>query len=64
MYVAGLREKEQVIAAFLPVANVKALFTEYETREVPFIHRLRKEPWGQSAFTVSDPDGNALCFAG
>jgi hypothetical protein len=26
--------------------------------------RLKKEPWGQSSFIVSDPDGNALCFAG
>lgn len=64
MYVAGLREKEQVIAAFLSVANVKELFTEYQTRKVPFVHRLKKEPWGQSSFIVSDPDGNALCFAG
>ena len=64
MYVAGLREKEQVIAAFLSVANVKGLFAEYQTRKVPFVHRLKKEPWGQSSFIVSDPDGNALSFAG
>jgi glyoxalase/bleomycin resistance protein/dioxygenase superfamily protein len=64
MYVAGLREKEQVIAAFLSVANVKGLFAEYQTRKVPFVHRLEKEPWGQSSFIVSDPDGNALSFAG
>jgi catechol 2,3-dioxygenase-like lactoylglutathione lyase family enzyme len=64
MYVAGLREKEQVIAAFLSVANVKGLFTEYQTRKVPFVHRLKKEPWGQSSFIVADLDGNALCFAG
>ena len=64
MYVAGLREKEQVVAAFLSVANVKGLFAEFQTRKVPFIHRLKKEPWGQSSFIVSDPDGNALCFAG
>jgi uncharacterized glyoxalase superfamily protein PhnB len=64
VYVAGLREKEQVIAAFLSVANVKGLFAEYQTRKVIFVHRLKKEPWGQSSFIVSDPDGNALCFAG
>lgn len=64
MYVAGLREQEDVIAAFLPVANVKELFAEYQTRKVPFVHRLKKEPWGQSSFIVADPDGNALCFAG
>ena len=64
IYVAGLREKEQVIAAFLSVANVKELFTEYQSRKVPFVHRLKKEPWGQSSFIVSDPDGNAICFTG
>src|SRR5262249_31801843 len=46
MYVAGLREKEQVIAAFLSVANVKGLFTEYQTRKVSFVQRLKKELWG------------------
>ncbi|MGC4049411.1 MAG: VOC family protein [Paludibaculum sp.] len=64
MFVSGLREKEQVIAAFLSVAGVKELFAEYETRGVLFTQRLRKEPWGQSSFIVSDLDGNALCFAG
>ncbi len=64
MYIAGLREKEQVIAVFLSVDNVKGLFAEYQTRGVIFVHRLKKEPWGQSSFIVSDPDGNALCFAG
>jgi catechol 2,3-dioxygenase-like lactoylglutathione lyase family enzyme len=64
MYVAGLREKEHVIAAFLSVANVKGLFAEYQTRKVAFVQRLKKEPWGQSSFIVSDPDGNALSFAG
>jgi catechol 2,3-dioxygenase-like lactoylglutathione lyase family enzyme len=64
MYVVGLREKERVIAAFVSVADVKGLFAEYQTRQVRFVHRLRKEAWGQSSFIVSDPDGNALCFAG
>src|SRR5258708_11388845 len=64
MYVAGLREQEQLLSAFVTVANVKSLFTEYETQNVPFVHRLKKEPWGQSSFIVRDPDGNWLCFAG
>jgi catechol 2,3-dioxygenase-like lactoylglutathione lyase family enzyme len=61
---ADLREREQVISAFVAVANVKGLFTEYETRGVSFVHRLKEEPWGQSSFIVRDPDGNCLCFAG
>ncbi len=64
MYVARLREKERVIAVFVAVADVKGLFAEYQARKVRFVHRLRKEAWGQSSFIVSDPDGNALCFAG
>lgn len=64
VFVEGLREQEQFLSAFVAVANVKELFTEYETRNVPFVHRLRKEPWGQSSFIVRDPDSNWLCFAG
>ena len=63
-FVAGLREREQLLSAFVAVANVKGLFSEYQKRSVPFVHRLRKEPWGQSSFIVRDPDGNWLCFAG
>ena len=62
--VTGLREGEQLLSAFVAVANVKALFAEYVARNVPFVHRLKKEPWGQSSFIVRDPDGNWLCFAG
>jgi len=64
VFIEGLREAEQLLAAFISVANVKALFAEYESRAVPFVQRLKKEPWGQSSFTVCDPDGNRLCFAG
>jgi len=49
MYVANPREREQTIAAFLSVANAQQLFAEYQTRQVPFVHRLKKEPWGQSS---------------
>lgn len=64
VFVASLRDEEEVIAAFVSVANVKGLFAEYESRNVAFVHRLRKEPWGQSAFIVRDLDGNSICFAG
>ena len=63
-FAAGLREEEQLLSAFVAVANVKGLFAEYEARNVSFVHRLKKEPWGQSSFIVRDPDGNWLCFAG
>jgi len=58
-----IREEEQLLAAFLEVANVKGLFAECKAAGASFVHPLRKEPWGGSAFTVRDPDGNAICFA-
>lgn len=58
-----LREKEQLLAAFVVVANVKALFEEYKTAGVPFASALHKEPWGGPTFTVRDPDGNRICFS-
>ena len=59
------REREEgLLSAFLDVDNIKGLFAEYKAAGVDFDHPLRKEPWGGSAFTVLDPDGNCLCFAG
>lgn len=60
----GLCEQESLLAAFILVENVKALFEEYKSRDVSFVSTLRKEPWGGPTFTVSDPDGNRLCFCG
>ena len=57
-----LREKELLLAAFIPVENVKGLFDEYKANRVPLVGTLRKEPWGGPAFTVQDPDGNWICF--
>jgi catechol 2,3-dioxygenase-like lactoylglutathione lyase family enzyme len=61
----GVREREEgLLSAFLDVDNIQGLFAEYKAAGVDFAHPLRKEPWGMSAFTVLDPDGNCLCFAG
>ncbi len=61
----GVREREEgLLSAFLDVDNIKGLFAEYKAAGVNFAHPLRKEPWGGSAFTVLDPDGNYICFAG
>ena len=61
----GIREREQgLLSAFLDVENIQSLFAEYKGAGVDFAHPLRKEPWGGSAFTVLDPDGNCICFAG
>ena len=58
-----IREKESLLSAFIAVENVKALFEEYKTNDVPFVWTLRKEPWGGPTFTVRDPDGNWIEFS-
>lgn len=57
-----LRDEEQLLAAFVVVENIKALFEEYKTAGVPFASPLHKEPWGGPTFTVEDPDGNRISF--
>lgn len=57
-----LREKEGLLAAFIVVENVKALFDEYKKKDVPFVEILHKEPWGGPTFTVRDLDGNRICY--
>jgi uncharacterized glyoxalase superfamily protein PhnB len=51
-----------LILATIEVANVKALFQEYETRGVNFPQRLARQPWGGLDFHVRDPDGNVISF--
>ena len=60
----GIREKEQLLSAFLDVDNITGLFAEFKAAGAGFVQPLRKEPWGASAFIVLDPDGNRICFAG
>ena len=51
-----------LILATIQVANVKALFQEFEARRVDFAQRLVRQPWGGLDFHVRDPDGNAISF--
>jgi catechol 2,3-dioxygenase-like lactoylglutathione lyase family enzyme len=51
-----------LILATIEVANVKALFEEYEARSVDFAQRLVRQPWGGLDFHVRDPDGNVISF--
>ncbi len=56
--------EDGLLSAFIDVDNIQALFEEYKAAGVDFDHPLREEPWGASAFTIIDPDGNRICFAG
>jgi uncharacterized glyoxalase superfamily protein PhnB len=51
-----------LILATIEVADVKALFEEYETRGVDFPQRLVRQAWGGLNFHVRDPDGNVISF--
>jgi catechol 2,3-dioxygenase-like lactoylglutathione lyase family enzyme len=64
VFAAGIREREELLSAFLAVDNIKGLFAEYKAAGAKFVHPLRKQPWGASAFIVLDPDGNQICFSG
>lgn len=60
---AELADREvSVILATIEVSNVKALFAEYEGREVDFAQRLVKQAWGGLDFQIRDPDGNRIAF--
>jgi catechol 2,3-dioxygenase-like lactoylglutathione lyase family enzyme len=51
-----------LILATIEVANVKALFQEYEARKVDFAQRLVRQAWGGLDFHLRDPDGNVISF--
>ena len=51
-----------LILATIEVANVKALFQEYEAQKVDFAQRLVRQAWGGLDFHVRDPDGNVISF--
>jgi catechol 2,3-dioxygenase-like lactoylglutathione lyase family enzyme len=60
---AELAEREdQLIAAMIEVADVKAFFAEFESRGVDFTLWLVTQPWGGTEFHVRDPDGNCVSF--
>ena len=51
-----------LILVTIEVANVKALFREYEARSGDFAQRLVRQAWGGLDFHVRDPDGNVISF--
>ena len=60
----GRVEQEELIMAFIPVDNVKALFDEYQSRCAPISQTLTRQAWGGLDFHVRDPDGNRIAFVG
>lgn len=66
VFVGDIREREQLLSASITVSNadhIKDLFKEFQSAGVQFHQTLKKEPWGATAFTAIDPDGNLILFA-
>jgi catechol 2,3-dioxygenase-like lactoylglutathione lyase family enzyme len=64
VFVGDVREREQLLAAAITVADVKALYAEFSTRGADFQQPLKRQPWGAQQFVVRDPDGNLILFGG
>lgn len=58
-----LKDDESLLAAFIVVENVSALFAEYQAKSVSFQEPLHQEAWGGPTFTVVDLDDNSICFS-
>lgn len=67
VFAGDIREREHLLSASLTVATaveIKELFLSYQAAGVRFHQTLKKEPWGARTFSVQDPDGNLILFAG
>ena len=67
VFAGDIREREHLLSATLTVATaaeIKELFLSYQAAGVRFGQTLKKEPWGARTFSVQDPDGNLILFAG
>jgi catechol 2,3-dioxygenase-like lactoylglutathione lyase family enzyme len=52
-----------LLAASIPVENIKSLYLEYRAAAAPMHQALKKQPWGLRDFIVRDPDGNLIHFS-
>ena len=58
----GRVEDEDLIMAFIPIDNIKALYAEYRAKGVSFSQEPTKQAWDGTDFHVRDPDGNRIAF--
>jgi catechol 2,3-dioxygenase-like lactoylglutathione lyase family enzyme len=67
VFVGDIREREHLLSASITVgtaAEIKQLFNDFRAAGVRFSQGLKTEPWGARNFSVVDPDGNLILFAG
>jgi catechol 2,3-dioxygenase-like lactoylglutathione lyase family enzyme len=62
VFVEGIREREDLLAAQIGVAGVGALYDEFKAAGAVFHQGLKRHPWGATDFVVRDPDGNLISF--
>jgi catechol 2,3-dioxygenase-like lactoylglutathione lyase family enzyme len=58
----GVRDDEQLLSAYVLLADAKSLFAACDDAGVDFHTRLERKPWGNDEFIVRDPDGNLILF--
>jgi catechol 2,3-dioxygenase-like lactoylglutathione lyase family enzyme len=58
----GVRDDEQLLSAYVLVADAKSLFAACDDAGVDFHTRFERKPWGNDEFIVRDPDGNLILF--
>lgn len=63
VFSSDVREREDLLAAYIPVEQVKELYWEFEKAGVSFHQSLKLKPWGAQEFVIRDPDGNLIAFA-
>jgi uncharacterized glyoxalase superfamily protein PhnB len=60
----ALRDREHLLSASITLDDAEPLFREFQAAGVTFLQELETEPWGARTFTLCDPDGNRILFAG
>jgi catechol 2,3-dioxygenase-like lactoylglutathione lyase family enzyme len=61
-FIGDIRAREHLMAAFMPVFDIDALYAELRAAGVDFHQELKKQPYGIRDFVVRDPDANLLAF--
>ncbi len=67
VFAGDIREREDLLSATITLGeaeDIGQLYLTYKAAGVKFHQELRQEAWGSMTFTVSDPDGNRILFAG
>ena len=62
----ALRQKEDLYSVAIVVesrAQLKRVYADFRAAGAPMHRALKKHPWGDWEFVVTDPDGNLLSFA-